>query len=132
MLYTDSAVAGEAAGIAMGLLCTGSQDESSKKRIEEMLAYAHDTAHEKIIRGLALGLAMIAYGREEGADAIVDALTLDQVRSLPLSRHVTGLLLAGLCVEEIELFSAVRLAMISRRYRCHRVRAHPRPVRTDS
>ena len=28
-----------------------------------MLAYAHDTQHEKIIRGLALGLALTMYGR---------------------------------------------------------------------
>ena len=28
-----------------------------------MLAYAHDTQHEKIIRGLALGLAITMYGR---------------------------------------------------------------------
>ena len=29
-----------------------------------MLAYAHDTQHEKIIRGMAVGLALIQYGRE--------------------------------------------------------------------
>jgi 26S proteasome regulatory subunit N2 len=28
-----------------------------------MLAYAHDTQHEKIIRGLSLGLALTMYGR---------------------------------------------------------------------
>lgn len=47
MLYTDSAVAGEAAGIGMGLLMAGSGTEKAA----EMLAYAHDTQHEKIIRG---------------------------------------------------------------------------------
>ena len=41
-------------------------------------AYAHDTAHEKIIRGLALGLALTAYGREEGADALVEQMSRDQ------------------------------------------------------
>lgn len=46
VLYTDSAVAGEAAGIAMGLLMVGSASE----RAGEMLSYAHDTQHEKIIR----------------------------------------------------------------------------------
>lgn len=41
-------------------------------------AYAHDTAHEKIIRGLALGLALTAYGREENADALVEQMSRDQ------------------------------------------------------
>lgn len=44
-------------------------------------AYAHDTAHEKIIRGLALGLALTAYGREEGADGLVEQMSRDQVRA---------------------------------------------------
>jgi 26S proteasome regulatory subunit N2 len=46
VLHTDSAVAGEAAGIGMGLLMVGTASEKAT----EMLAYAHDTQHEKIIR----------------------------------------------------------------------------------
>ncbi|GMP55652.1 hypothetical protein CsSME_00020409 [Camellia sinensis var. sinensis] len=46
VLYTDSAVAGEAAGISMGLLMVGTASEKAA----EMLAYAHETQHEKIIR----------------------------------------------------------------------------------
>ena len=46
VLYTDNAVAGEAAGISMGLLMVGTGSEKAS----EMLAYAHDTQHEKIIR----------------------------------------------------------------------------------
>uniref|UniRef100_A0A061QUJ8 26S proteasome non-ATPase regulatory subunit 1 homolog n=1 Tax=Tetraselmis sp. GSL018 TaxID=582737 RepID=A0A061QUJ8_9CHLO len=74
ILYTDSAVAGEAAGIAMGLLEAGSATE----KCMEMLHYAHDTQHEKIIRGLAIGLALIMFGREEMSDAIVEEMTHDQ------------------------------------------------------
>ena len=43
VLYTDSAVAGEAAGIALGLIAVGSGSE----RAQELLTYAHDTQHEK-------------------------------------------------------------------------------------
>jgi 26S proteasome regulatory subunit N2 len=43
VLYTDSAVAGEAAGIAIGLLAVG----SASGRAQELLTYAHDTQHEK-------------------------------------------------------------------------------------
>ncbi|XP_042396129.1 26S proteasome non-ATPase regulatory subunit 1 homolog A-like [Zingiber officinale] len=74
VLYTDNAVAGEAAGISMGLLMVGTASEKAG----EMLAYAHDTQHEKIIRGLSLGIALTVYGREEGADALIEQMTRDQ------------------------------------------------------
>ncbi|XP_047319319.1 26S proteasome non-ATPase regulatory subunit 1 homolog A-like [Impatiens glandulifera] len=74
VLYTDSAVAGEAAGISMGLLMVGSTNEKAG----EMLAYAHETQHEKIIRGLALGIALTVYGREEDADTLIEQMTGDQ------------------------------------------------------
>lgn len=52
---------------------------ASKKAIREMLQYAHETQHEKIIRGLAIGISLIMYGKEEAADALVEQLTLDKV-----------------------------------------------------
>eukprot|EP00286_Rhodomonas_abbreviata_P028988 CAMPEP_0181315834 /NCGR_PEP_ID=MMETSP1101-20121128/15581_1 /TAXON_ID=46948 /ORGANISM="Rhodomonas abbreviata, Strain Caron Lab Isolate" /LENGTH=911 /DNA_ID=CAMNT_0023423057 /DNA_START=149 /DNA_END=2881 /DNA_ORIENTATION=- len=75
VLFSDNAVAGEAAGLAMGLVMLGS---ASEKVIEEMIAYAHETQHEKIIRGLAMGMAIIMYGREEGADTLIEQLTRDK------------------------------------------------------
>lgn len=74
VLYTDSAIAGEAAGISMGLLMVGTASDKAG----EMLAYAHDTQHEKIIRGLSLGIALTVYGREEEADVLIEQLTRDQ------------------------------------------------------
>ncbi|KAI9194220.1 hypothetical protein LWI28_004104 [Acer negundo] len=74
VLYTDSAVAGEAAGISMGLLMVGTASEKAS----EMLTYAHETQHEKIIRGLALGIALTVYGREEEADTLIEQMTRDQ------------------------------------------------------
>lgn len=74
VLYTDSAVAGEAAGISMGLLMVGTASDKAN----EMLAYAHETQHEKIIRGLALGIALTVYGREEEADELIQTMTHDQ------------------------------------------------------
>ena len=46
VLYTDNAVAGEAAGLGLGLLLAGTNSDKT----QELLAYAHDTQHEKIIR----------------------------------------------------------------------------------
>jgi 26S proteasome regulatory subunit N2 len=74
VLYQDSAVAGEAAGIAMGLVMLG----SASANCAEMINFAHDTQHEKIIRGLAIGLALIMYGREEEADTLIDQLMSDK------------------------------------------------------
>ncbi|GMI70413.1 hypothetical protein like AT2G32730 [Hibiscus trionum] len=74
VLYTDSALAGEAAGISMGLLMVGTAGEKAS----EMLNYAHETQHDKIIRGLALGIALTVYGREEKADALIEKMTQDQ------------------------------------------------------
>ncbi|KAK9329312.1 armadillo-type protein [Lipomyces starkeyi] len=75
ILFSDSAVAGEAAGLAMGLVMLGS---GSEKALEEMLQYAHETQHEKIIRGLAVGIALLMYGKEEAADALIDQLLDEQ------------------------------------------------------
>ncbi|XP_019093277.1 PREDICTED: 26S proteasome non-ATPase regulatory subunit 1 homolog B-like [Camelina sativa] len=74
VLYTDSAVAGEAAGISLGLLFVG----TTTNKASEMLAYAHKTQHEKIIRGLALGTALTVYGREEEADILIEQMTRDR------------------------------------------------------
>jgi len=74
VLYMDSAVAGEGAGLALGLLFAGTGTDNAA----EMLAYAHDTQHEKIIRGLGLGLAVISYGREEEAETMIESMTRDQ------------------------------------------------------
>jgi 26S proteasome regulatory subunit N2 len=76
VLYGDNAVAGEAAGLAMGLVMLGS---GNSKALDEMIQYAHETQHEKIIRGLAVGIALIMYAREEKADAVIEQLTIDKV-----------------------------------------------------
>ena len=75
VVMSESAVAGEAAGYAMGLVLLGSGNGVA---VEEMIAYAHDTQHEKIIRGLAMGIAMIVYGKEEEADVIIEQLLTDK------------------------------------------------------
>lgn len=76
VLFADSAIAGEASGYAIGLVKLGTADE---KCAEEMLTYARETQHEKIIRGLAIGLALLFYGRQEQADSIVSTLLAEKV-----------------------------------------------------
>ncbi|XP_067949261.1 26S proteasome non-ATPase regulatory subunit 1-like [Watersipora subatra] len=74
-LYLDDAVAGEAAGIAMGLVMLGSKSAGA---IEDMVTYAKESQHEKILRGLAVGIALTMYGREEEADPLIDSLQKDK------------------------------------------------------
>ncbi|SCV74944.1 BQ2448_7973 [Microbotryum intermedium] len=74
VLFNDSAIAGEASGYAMGLVMLGT---ASEKALDEMLQYAHETQHEKIIRGLAVGISFLMYGKEEEADGLVETLLGD-------------------------------------------------------
>uniref|UniRef100_H3DDP5 26S proteasome non-ATPase regulatory subunit 1 n=1 Tax=Tetraodon nigroviridis TaxID=99883 RepID=H3DDP5_TETNG len=74
-LYQDDAVTGEAAGLALGLVMLGSK---SAQAIEDMVSYAQETQHEKILRGLAVGIALVMYGRMEEADALIESLCRDK------------------------------------------------------
>ena len=74
-LSGDDAVVGEAAGVAMGLLMAGS---NSKDVLEEMINYARDTSHEKIVRGLSLGIALILYGQLNSAEDTIEELLADK------------------------------------------------------
>jgi 26S proteasome regulatory subunit N2 len=74
VLYTDSAINGEAVGLSMGLVMLGT---GNIKALEDMIQYAHDTQHEKIVRGLSMGMALIMYARQEAADELINGLLDD-------------------------------------------------------
>lgn len=74
-LFQDDAVTGEAAGLAMGLVMLGTK---SANAISDMVQYAQETQHEKILRGLAVGIAFTMYGRLEEADALIETLVRDK------------------------------------------------------
>lgn len=90
LLDTDSAVAGEAAGIAIGMVLVGtgagstrnSLPAADKEEIMELVSelknYARETQHEKIIRGIAIGLALMQFGQEENADAFIEDMRSDR------------------------------------------------------
>lgn len=58
LLNVNSAVIGEAAAISIGLIMAGSADD---KVIQDLIKFAHDTDHEKIIRSISLALAMVMF-----------------------------------------------------------------------
>jgi 26S proteasome regulatory subunit N2 len=74
VLYSDSAINGEAVGLSMGLVMLGT---GNIKALEDMIQYAHDTQHEKIVRGLAMGMALVMYARQEAADELINGLLED-------------------------------------------------------
>jgi 26S proteasome regulatory subunit N2 len=83
VLFAESAVAGEGAALGIGLLLAGqgpawqaSDEEDAAAR--ELLTQAHDTEHEKTIRGIAMALALMCYGLEDGADILIGQLVADK------------------------------------------------------
>ncbi|KAI8123298.1 26S proteasome non-ATPase regulatory subunit 1 [Lucilia cuprina] len=74
-LYQDDAVTGEAAGIAMGMVMLGSKNAQA---IEDMVSYAQETQHEKILRGLAVGISLTMFARLEEADPLITSLSTDK------------------------------------------------------
>jgi len=90
LLYTDSAVAGEAAGMAIGMVLVGTGagnvhntlrsngKEEIMEIVTELKNYARETQHEKIIRGIAMGLALINFGQEENADGAIEEMRSDR------------------------------------------------------
>jgi 26S proteasome regulatory subunit N2 len=75
ILYNDNAVSGEAAAMTIGLILHAS---GNVEVANEILLYAHETQHEKSIRGIAVAIALIFTGLREKADVFIDQLVSDK------------------------------------------------------
>jgi 26S proteasome regulatory subunit N2 len=71
----NNAVVGEAAAIGMGLVMLGSGDAEA---FANMCEYAAETQHEKIIRGIAVGSALLFYGQQGQAASPIEKLCSDE------------------------------------------------------
>lgn len=91
-LFQDHATAGEGAGYSMGLIMLGT---ASEKAIDEMMAYARETQHEKIIRSLSVGMAFIMYGQRERADSFIEKMAEDKVSQRLEDGHQPSVLLVA-------------------------------------
>lgn len=78
VLYSDSAISGQAAALAMGLVMLGTGCEEA---LNDMFTYAQETQHETIIRSLAVGMALICFGKENKADVYIKKM-LDHKNSI--------------------------------------------------
>ena len=75
ILYQDNAVTGEAAAIAIGLIF---HESGNEEIAAELFQYAHETQHEKSIRGIALAIALIFGGLRERADGFIAKMLADK------------------------------------------------------
>ncbi|XP_665972.1 PSMD1 protein [Cryptosporidium hominis TU502] len=94
VLYMDNAVAGEAAAYSIGLVMFGS---GCKKTIGDLLSYAKDTQHEKIVRACSVALGFVMYSRGgEEADELFQQLNSDSEHFIRYgAMHVLGLAYCG-------------------------------------
>ncbi|KAH8738624.1 PSMD1 protein [Cryptosporidium ryanae] len=74
ILYMDNAVAGEAAAYAIGMLMFGS---GSTRVVNNLISYAKDTQHEKIIRACSVALGLVMYGKQEEVNELFAQLNSD-------------------------------------------------------
>lgn len=70
-LYNESAIMGEAAAYSIGLVMAGRMDQDL---IQELLDACKNNTHEKIIRGMSLSLALMAFSSEELAENLIEQL----------------------------------------------------------
>jgi len=97
VLDTDSAIAGEAAGISLGLVLAGrTVPPALQEVVDEMRNYARETSHEKIIRGIGMGLALMQLGLQDAADATIQDMSNDRDPILRYgAQYATGLAYCG-------------------------------------
>ena len=101
VLLSDKSVAGEAAGLSLGLLLLGKgtswvSADIGEPAAEEILSMARDSQKEKISRGIAVGLAFIVYGREETAEPLLQEMGRDKDAVLRYgAQYARGLAYAG-------------------------------------
>lgn len=81
----------------------------SAQAIEDMVGYAQETQHEKILRGLAVGIALVMYGRMEEADALIESLCRDKVRPAGMSKGFILKLLSLVCVVCCDTYNDLRV-----------------------
>ena len=75
LIFNDKANSGEAAAYGIGMVMLGSANETA---ITDILNIAHETQHEKIIRGLGIALALTMYKREDEAETLITQLLTDK------------------------------------------------------
>lgn len=82
IMMQESAVAGEGAGLGIGMLLAGAGPSwrsatADEIAAQEMLSYAHSTRHDKVTRGVSMGLALMMYGQEEHATPLIEQMVRD-------------------------------------------------------
>lgn len=80
ILFADGCIPGEGAAYGIGLLLLGraKPDDWTAEAMTTILSHVHETKHEKIIRALAMAMALASYAREEAAETLIETLARDR------------------------------------------------------
>lgn len=63
ILYGDDCVSGPAAGVSIGLIMAGvDYSEETNETIQDLIAFASETAHDKLSHGVFLGISLMCTG----------------------------------------------------------------------
>lgn len=84
----------------------------SAQAIEDMVGYAQETQHEKILRGLAVGIALVMYGRMEEADALIESLCRDKVRRKSHQNRVVYSMRSKMVCGQVQYYVVYILKML--------------------
>jgi 26S proteasome regulatory subunit N2 len=86
-------ISGEAAGYAIGLIMLGC---GQSQLLEDLMEFAKECAHEKVVRGVAMGMAMMVFGCEEDAETLIEQMAREADHILRYgAMFATGLAYAG-------------------------------------
>lgn len=72
ILFEDDPISGEAAAYGIGLINLGKGSHGPE--VFDLLKYAKNCKHDKIVRGLAIAFALMSYGSEQECESLVEAL----------------------------------------------------------
>ena len=75
----DTATSGMAAAMAMGLIMMGS---GNFEVVNEMMEFAQTTIHERVRRGMGIGIALTMLGMQDKADNIIDIMLKDPLNEM--------------------------------------------------
>ncbi|MES1922765.1 hypothetical protein MHBO_004286, partial [Bonamia ostreae] len=75
VLFKDNCIASQSAAIAIGLNSTGNNNSPIAR---EMLEYAHQTKHEKIVRGIVIGVALTCLSAQDKCDPLINEMLSDE------------------------------------------------------
>lgn len=80
ILYRDQTTTGEAAAFCLGMIFSGQgvATPTAESLVTDLLSYAHETQHERVIRAISIAVALIACSQAEAMQPTITQMLADQ------------------------------------------------------